>query len=80
MSSHSEQRWNSSPEGREKAPQCGRRRRKVDVKLLWKEEKKSWREIAGWFVGLLFYCFGEAEAEAEEEEEELNWTVNYIVL
>ena len=33
-SCHKEQRWNPSPEGREKAPQCGRRRRKVDVKLL----------------------------------------------
>ena len=34
-SGHWEQsRWDPSSEGREKAPQCGRRRRKVDLKLL----------------------------------------------
>ena len=33
-SGHWEQRWNPSPEGREKAPQCGRRRTKADAKLL----------------------------------------------
>ena len=54
--------------------------RKREGAAAWIEEKKSWREIAGWFigllllvscfVGLLFYCFG--EEEGEESEEELN--------
>ena len=39
---------------------CGRRRRKVGVKLLV-------GSLVCWFVGLLFYCFGEEEAEEEEE-------------